>query len=142
VVTSKNNEDEQYIWESDTASFSIAKDPRGSTLQRGSQISLKLKPEASDYLQPEAIKNLVKKYSQFINFPIYLWTSKTVEEEVPVDEETAPKEEKDATDDEDGKVEDDESKDDKPKTKKIEKTVWDWEMLNEAKPLWTRKYAF
>jgi len=135
-VASKHNEDKQYIWESDTASFSIAEDPRGDTLQRGSQISLKLKPEASDYLQPENIRELVKKYSQFINFPIYLWASKTVEEEEPIEEEVK---EKEASDDEDGKVEDDESKEEKPKTKKIQKTVWDWEKLNEAKPIWTRK---
>ncbi|XP_065348447.1 endoplasmin [Cloeon dipterum] len=141
VVTSKNNEDEQYIWESDTSSFNIAKDPRGNTLPRGTQISLKLKPEAGDYLQPENIKNLVKKYSQFINFPIYLWTSKTVTEEEPIEEEATKEEDKDIVDEEDGKVEDEEAKDDKPKTKKVEKTVWDWEKLNEAKPIWTRKPA-
>jgi len=35
-----------------------------------------MKEEASDYLELETIKNLVKKYSQFINFPIYVWSSK------------------------------------------------------------------
>ncbi|XP_059488205.1 endoplasmin isoform X2 [Neocloeon triangulifer] len=138
VVTSKNNNDDQYIWESDTSSFNIAQDPRGNTLPRGTQISLQLKPEASDYLQPETIRNLVKKYSQFINFPIYLWASKTITEEEPIEEE-ATKEEKDIADDEDGKVEEEDAKEEKPKTKKVEKTVWDWEKLNEAKPIWTRK---
>jgi heat shock protein beta len=76
VVTSKHNDDDQHIWESDTSSFSIAKDPRGNNLRRGSQISLHLKEEALDYLQQDTIRSLVKKYSQFINFPIYLWASK------------------------------------------------------------------
>ena len=63
VVTSKHNDDEQHIWESDSASFSIVKDPRGNTLKRGThQISIFLKEE-------EKLKELVTKYSQFINFP-------------------------------------------------------------------------
>ncbi len=76
VVTSKNNDDEQYIWESDTSSFSIAKDPRGNSLLRGTTVSLFMKEEAQDFLSEETLKDLVKKYSQFINFPIYLWESK------------------------------------------------------------------
>ncbi|MCP6116859.1 hypothetical protein NL387_26590, partial [Klebsiella pneumoniae] len=74
-------------------------------------------------------------YSQFINFPIYLWASRTETVEEPV-EETA--EERDAEGDEDAQVED--AKDDaEPKTKKTEKTVWDWELMNDNKPIWTRK---
>lgn len=76
IVTSKHNDDEQYIWESDAESFSIAKDPRGNTLGRGTTVSLKLKEEAGDYLQDGTLKELVRKYSQFINFNIYLWSSK------------------------------------------------------------------
>ena len=37
-----------------------------------------MKEEASDYLELETIKNLVRKYSQFINFPIYVWASKVM----------------------------------------------------------------
>ena len=76
VVASKHNDDEQHIWESDAASFSIVKDPRGNTLGRGTTVSLHLKEEAHENLEPHRIKDLVKKYSQFINFPIYLWESK------------------------------------------------------------------
>lgn len=94
-----------------------------------------MKEEASDYLQADTIRALVKKYSQFINFPIYLWASRTETVEEPV-EETA--EERDAEGDEDAQVED--AKDDaEPKTKKTEKTVWDWELMNDNKPIWTRK---
>lgn len=139
VVTSKNNDDKQYIWESDANSFSIAEDPRGNTLQRGTQISLYLKEEARDFLEVDTIRNLVHKYSQFINFNIYLWTSKTEEVEEPIDDDAEPAEEKKPSDEEeDAKVEE-EAEEKKPKTKKVEKTTWDWELLNNAKPIWTRK---
>ena len=78
VVTSKHNDDDQYIWESDTTSFSIAKDPRGNTLLRGTTISLFMKEEAQDFLGEETLKGLIEKYSQFINFPIYIWESKVL----------------------------------------------------------------
>lgn len=144
VVTTKNNADVQYIWESDAASFSIVEDPRGDTLLRGSQISLYLKEEAMDFLEEDTIRQLIKKYSQFINFPISLWTSKTVEEEVEIDTpkvEKAENEDEVVEDgDEDAKVEDADDEDEKP-TKKVKKTVWDWEIMNDSKPIWTRKSA-
>lgn len=135
VVTSKSNEDQQHIWESDAAEFTVARDPRGDTLKRGTQVSLHLKEEAYDYLEPNTLKDLIRKYSQFINFNIYLWTSKTETVEEPVEEEekkepAADKGEDDAT------VE--EVKEEK-KTKKVEKTTWDWELINDVKPIWMRK---
>lgn len=137
IVTTKNNDDKQYIWESDSASFSIVEDPRGDTLKRGTTVSLELKPEAKDFLEHDTVRTLVKKYSQFINFPIYLWTSRTESIEEPIEEEASP-EEKPETDEEDAAVEE-EKEEDKPKIKKVEKTVWDWELLNDSKPIWTRK---
>lgn len=99
VVTTKHNTDKQLIWESDAASFSIIEDPRGDTLKRGSQISLYLKEEAQDFLEEDTVKTLIKKYSQFINFPIYLWTSKTVEEEVVIEDEDKKETKPEKTDD-------------------------------------------
>merc|ERR1719195_2264144 len=119
VVTSKHNDDTQYIWESDAASFSIVEDPRGPTLKRGTQISLYLKEESYDFLEQDTVRDLIKKYSQFINFNIFLWGSSTKTVEEP--------------------IEDEEEEEKKPKTKKVEKTTWDWELCNEAKPIWTRK---
>jgi len=142
VVTSKNNADKQHIWESDSAEFSIVEDPRGDTLKRGTQVSLYLKEEARDFLEPETIENLIKKYSQFINFNIFLWKSKTEEVEEPIEEAEEKKEE---TKDEEKKEEDDEAKveeekeEEKPKTKKVSKTTWDWEIMNSSKPIWTKK---
>jgi heat shock protein beta len=129
----------QYIWESDSKSFTINEDPRGDTLKRGTQITLHLKDEAKDFIQEANLKKLIIKYSQFINFPIYLWTSKTEQVEEPIEEEAASK-----TDEEDKKLVDDEAnveevKDVKPKTKKVNKIIWDYELINVAKPIWTRK---
>uniref|UniRef100_V9ILG4 Heat shock protein 83 n=1 Tax=Apis cerana TaxID=7461 RepID=V9ILG4_APICE len=146
VVTSKHNEDNQHIWQSDSSSYSIVEDPRGNSLKRGTTVSLHLKDEALDFLEEDTIKNLVKKYSQFINFPIYLWSSKVIqvdeeeeEEEKRVKEDESEK--KDSIEDkvdeeEDAKVEDVEEE---KKTKKVDKTVWDWELLNDSKPIWTLK---
>ena len=147
VVTTKHNNDKQYIWESDANSFSIVEDPRGDTLKRGSIISLHLKDEAQDFLEEDTVRELIRKYSQFINFPILMWSSKTIEEEVPA-EEAADSEKQDTDEDEveegdeDAKVEEDNSEDaDKAKTKKVSKTVWDWKLINDSKPIWTRKPA-
>jgi len=135
VVTSKNNADDQYVWESDSEAFTIAKDPRGNTLARGSTVSLYMKEEAGDYLQHQSVKDLITKYSQFINFPIYLWGSSQVEEEVPIEEEA----DEEVQDEEEDKVEDEEEEEAKPKTQKVTKTVWDWELINSMKPIWQRK---
>jgi len=87
-VTSKNNDDEQHIWTSTADSkFSIVKDPRGDTLGRGTRVTLHLKDDALEYVEQDKIKNLVKRYSEFINYPIRLFTSKDVQKEVP--DETA-----------------------------------------------------
>jgi len=145
VVTTKHNDDKQYIWESDAESFTIAEDPRGDTLKRGSTVSLYLKEEAYDYLEQDTVKELIKKYSQFINFPIYMWASstKTVDEPIDDDEEPEEKKEDEAVkeDDEEDAAVEEEKEEKKPKTKKVDKTTWDWEMCNEAKPIWTRKPA-
>ncbi|XP_076299959.1 heat shock protein 90 Gp93 [Lasioglossum baleicum] len=147
VVTSKHNDDKQYIWQSDSSSYSIVEDPRGDSLKRGTTVSLHLKDEALDFLEEDTIRNLVKKYSQFINFPIYLWSSKVIQvdeeeddDEKPIKEDESKKEELDedkvSDEEDDAKVEDAEEE---KKTKKVDKTVWDWELLNDSKPIWTMK---
>ncbi|XP_010885352.2 endoplasmin [Esox lucius] len=138
IVTSKHNNGTQHIWESDSNEFSIIEDPRGDTLGRGTTISLVMKEEATDYLELETIKNLVKKYSQFINFPIYVWSSKTETVEEPIEEDAAEAEKKEDTAEDEAEVEEEEEEKDKPKTKKVEKTVWDWELMNDIKPIWQR----
>ncbi|XP_077868267.1 endoplasmin-like [Saccoglossus kowalevskii] len=146
IVTSKNNDDKQYIWESDASEFSVVEDPRGDTLKRGTTVSLLLKEEAYDFLEPGTIRELVKKYSQFINFPIYLWASKTEMVDEPLDEDEIEAQEMEDADeteegdeDEEAQVEEEaEEEEEKPKTKQVEKTTWDWELMNANKPIWTR----
>jgi heat shock protein beta len=237
VVTSKNNDDDQYIWESDANSFLIMKDERpDEQLGRGTRVSIYLKEEAQDFLETDTIKNLIKKYSEFINFDIYLYTSKVIEVDADEeDDEEEVEEEEDDTEkqaarerattaltyltdsddesysalrdavkkaanflfddesedaDEDGTVDSDETDEDgdsipddiendfrdareaagkglpedvnegldaieaglaelegdeegaeeDEEGKKIEKVVWDWEIINANKPIWTRNH--
>ncbi|TPX54310.1 hypothetical protein PhCBS80983_g05975 [Powellomyces hirtus] len=142
TVVSKNNEDKQYIWESTSESdFRIIEDPRGNTLGRGTQIVLHVKKDALEYLEQSKLRQLVQRYSEFINFPIYLWASKTETEQVPVEDEPEAETPNDDLDDDIEDVTDKEEKDTKPKTKTITKTVTDWELTNQQKPIWTRRPA-
>merc|ERR1719456_1667879 len=87
TVTTKHNDDVQLVWESTAdSSFTIREDPAGNTLGRGSAITLHLKDDCKEFTEGDKIKELVKKYSEFISFPIYLKETKTVEKEVPVEE--------------------------------------------------------
>jgi heat shock protein 90kDa beta len=136
TVISKHNDDDQYVWESDANSFSISKDPRGNTLKRGTEVILHLKEETQDYLEQETLKNLVVKYSQFINFPIYVeMTTKEMvdadDEKKEEDKEKKPKVDEDATIEEEATI--------KEPKKQVEKLVTKWELVNENKPIWTRK---
>eukprot|EP00037_Helgoeca_nana_P006425 m.59179 g.59179 ORF g.59179 m.59179 type:complete len:820 (+) comp17309_c0_seq1:43-2502(+) len=145
VVTSKHNDDKQHIWESDAESFSIMEDDReDEQLGRGTRISLYLKEEAQDFLETKTIKNLITKYSEFINFDIYLYTSKIIEVEAEEEEEEEDAEaDTEAADTEDETAEDDEEdgdaeEEEEETAKMVEKTVWDWEIINANKPIWTR----
>lgn len=136
TVVSKNNDDDQYIWESSAAhSFNVIKDPRGDTLKRGTKVTIHLKQDAYEFSEEEKIKALVRKYSEFINFPIYLKTRKEVTKEVPVEEEEdeEPVEKK-----EDDVEVTEEKKEKKQKTKSVKETVYDWVHVNDNKAIWLR----
>ena len=143
MVRSKNDEDVQHIWESSAdATFKVGEDPAGNTLGRGTEITLYLKDDAKEYLDQDKLETLIKKYSEFITFPIYLYKSHTETVEVPVEEE----EEEDVFDgeelEEEGAAEEEEeesAESDKPKTRTEEKTVWAWELMNPQKAIWSRE---
>merc|ERR1711968_78326 len=137
VVVSKNNDDEQYRWESSAGgSFTIVKDD-SKPLGRGTRITLHLKEDQQEYLEERRLKDLVKKHSEFIGFPIELWVEKTEEKEVTDDEDDEEDEDDDAPKVEE--VDADEGKKKEKKTKKIKEVKHEWETMNKQKPLWMRK---
>ena len=166
VVASKHNDDDQYLWISKAGSqFSVIKDPKGNTLLRGTKVTIYLKEDAIELVEQETIKNIVKKYSEFINYPIYLYTEKEVTKEV--ENKTAEADNKTAeavnktveetnktteaankttesvnkTDEEKVEVKEEKKEEAKPEEKKnmtITEKVWDWVLVNEQKALWLR----
>merc|ERR1711865_210818 len=138
TVVTKHNDDKQLIWESTAdSSFTIREDPNAESdpLGRGTRVILHLKDDCKEFTEPDKLKELVKKYSEFINFPIMLQTTKEIEEEVPIEDEEKSEDDAEKSEDDAKKSEDDEKegeddldiKDgddaDKKKTKKVKKEV-------------------
>ncbi|GAA6008096.1 hypothetical protein JCM10207_007028 [Rhodosporidiobolus poonsookiae] len=131
VASKTADEDEQWVFESeaDAEGFRIVKDPRGSTLGRGTEITLYLKDDAkAEYLDLAKLRSLMVKHAEYNAAPIYLYSATTLSPtaETPKEESTAK-----TDDDSEVKVEDDDEA-------KAEPEVPTWELVNDRPPLWMR----
>ena len=141
TVISKHNDDSQHRWISDAGgTFRVIPDD-GETITRGTKIILKLKDDMQEYLEERRLKDLVKKHSEFISFPIELQVEKSTEREVTDsdDEEEKKEEDKKEGEEDEPKVEEVKDEDKPKKTKKIKEVTQEYETLNKIKPIWMRK---
>nr|UNE55968.1 heat shock protein 83 [Paroster macrosturtensis] len=144
TVTSKHNDDEQYLWESSAGGSFTVRTDHGEPLGRGTKIVLFIKEDQSEFLEENKIKEIVKKHSQFIGYPIKLLVEKEREKELSDDEAEEEKKEEEEEDKDKPKIEDvgedeDEDKEEKKKKKKtIKEKYTEDEELNKTKPIWTR----
>jgi molecular chaperone HtpG len=132
TVSTKHNDDVQYYWESAAGgTFTITTDNFTPQIKRGTRITLHLKEDQLEYLEERRLKDLVKKHSEFINYPISLYITKETEKEVEDEKKDEKKE------DDKPKVEE-EKEGEKKEKKKVKEVTHEWELLNKQKPIWTR----
>lgn len=138
VQSKSNSSDKQWFWESASGSHSykVKEDDTGDVIKRGTRVTLHLKEDAYELADEKKLTDLIKQYSEFIQFPIRLWTTKSEQEKVLDEEATKRKQETaDAKAKEEGKEAGDAVE---PVMRTVSKSSEDWQVQNDSKPLWTR----
>jgi molecular chaperone HtpG len=135
-VTSKHNDDDQYVWESSAGGSFTIKTDDGPSIGRGTKIELYLKEDQAEYLEEKKIKEIVKKHSQFIGYPIKLHVEK--EREVEAEESEVKDEEEDSDKPKIEEIDEDAEKAEGDKKEKQKEKYTELEELNKTKPIWTR----
>ncbi|CAI5462253.1 unnamed protein product [Closterium sp. Yama58-4] len=123
VCTKSAKGGKQWVWEAeaDQSTYTIREDD-GEQLARGTSIQLHLKDDQkAEYSDPARLASLVKNYSQFIGFPIYMWQEQTRSKEEEYEE--AAKEEGEPP---------------VKKTRTVQEKYFDWVLENDTKPIWVR----
>jgi len=140
VVTSKHNDDEQYVWESCAGGSFTIKPGNDPDVIRGSKIVLHMKEDQAEYIEEKKVKEVIKKHSQFIGYPIKMLVQKEREKEVEDDEAEIEevKEGEEPKIEDVGEDADAEKKPEEKKMKKIKEKYSEDEELNKTKPIWTR----
>merc|ERR1712110_359776 len=147
TVISKNVEDDtQWRWESDAGGTFTINEDDGEDLNRGTKIVLSLKSDNLEFSEEKKIKDLIKKRSEFISFPIELNVEKTTEKEISDDEDDEEeKKDEEKKDEEKKEGEESEIKEEKEEEKKekkkktVKEVSHEFEQVNKNKPIWMRK---
>ena len=141
TVASKSNDDAgTWEWESSLGSTSYTIRESAERLQRGTRITLHLKEDCEDLCDSVKLCTLVKTYSEFISFPIQVWSSSSVSASV-VDEAATS-----AANAEWAKRKAEAEAAGTPFAEaapaQVMKTEWnstnEWKVQNDSKPIWMR----
>jgi molecular chaperone HtpG len=128
-----------YCWESTAGGSFTIEEFDEHILDNGVRLVLHMKEDCMDYLEESKIKEIVKKHSEFINYPINLWTTRSVSKEVPDEDDEDDEVKVNDELSEEGNIEEVKEEVKEPKMKTVTEEVEEWKQLNTQKPVWLRK---